>query len=109
MKLKCTDYFTSKYRYGTLYPKGVSHGTNIHDKLEKSDDWKLENRENHIEKKNDNRIDRNHGFSDNYTYKDTNKTVSIHCDRSATRKTLIWTFDLNNIVNQEEFELLLST
>ncbi len=58
---------------------------------------------------NDNRMDRNYGFSDNYIYKNTNKTVSIHCDRSATGKTLIWTFDLDNIANQEEFELLLKT
>ena len=107
MKLKYTDYFTSKYRYGTLYPKGTPYGTRIHDKLEKSKDWKLENRENHITEMNDNRMDRNYGFSDNYIYKDTNKTVSVHCDRSATGKTLIWTFDLDNIANQEEFELLL--
>ena len=31
MKLKYTDYFTSKYRYGTLYPKGIPYGTRIHD------------------------------------------------------------------------------
>lgn len=109
MILKYTDYFTSKYRYGTLYPKGIQQGTNIHNKLEKSDDWKLKSRENHISEKNDNRMDRNYGFSNSYTYKDTNKTVLIHCDMSATGKTLIWTFNLSNIANQEEFELLLNT
>ena len=107
MKLEYTDYFTSEYRYGTLYPKGIPYGTIIHDKLEKSEDWKLENRENNIEEKNDNRMDRNYGFSANYIYKDTNKSVLIHCYKSATGKTLTWTFDLKNIENQEEFKFLL--
>lgn len=107
MELKYTDYFTSKYRYGKLYPKGIPYGTKIHDKLKKSNGWKLEIRKNHIAEMNDNRMDRNYGFSDNYTYIETGKTVSIHCGTSATGKTLDWTFSSNDIENQEEFELLL--
>lgn len=107
MQLKYTDYFTSKYRYGTLYPKGVPFGTKIHDKLEKGNDWELENRKNNITEMNDNRMDRNYGFDDSFIHKDTNKTISVHCDRSATGKTLHWTFSSNDIENQEEFELLL--
>ncbi len=34
--------------------------------------------------------------------------VSVHCERSATGKTLDWTFSSNDIENQEEFEQLLN-
>lgn len=108
MKLKFTDTFTSKYRYGKLYPKGIPFGTNIHNKL-KTDNWKLENRKDHIAKMNDNRMDRNYGFTDSYIHKTTNKIVHVHCERSATGKTLDWTFSSNDIENQEEFEQLLNT
>ena len=107
MKLKFRDTFTSKYRYGKLYPKGTPFGTIIHNKLQ-SADWELENRKDHIAEMNDNRMDRNYGFTDNYRYKITNKMVSVHCERSATGKTLDWTFSSNDIENQEEFDQLLN-
>ena len=59
-----------------------------------------------IEKKNDNRSDRDFGFSEEYKHQRTNKIVSVHCQRSATGKTLYWTFTSQNIKNQEEFEQL---
>lgn len=107
MEFQYTDNFTSKYRYGKLYPKGIPYGTNIHNKL-KSDDWELENRENHIKEMNDNRMDRNYGFTDKYIHKATNKIISVHCDMSATGKTLNWTFSSNDIENLEEFKELLN-
>lgn len=107
MKLKFTDTFTSKYRYGELYPKGIPLGTKIHNKL-KSANWELENRKDHIAEMNDNRMDRNYGFTDSYRHKVTNKTICVHCERSATGKTLDWTFSSSDIENQEEFEKLLN-
>ena len=107
MELKYVDTFTSKYRYGKLYPKGIPFGTNIHNKL-KNESWELENRKNHIVEKNDNRMDRNYGFTDKYVHKETNKVVSVHCGTSATGKTLNWTFSSDDIESQEEFEWLLN-
>ncbi|MGD9655016.1 MAG: hypothetical protein AB7U44_07455 [Sulfuricurvum sp.] len=107
MEFKYTDNYTSKYRYGRLYSKGIPHGKNIYDKL-KSDEWELKTRDNHIKEMNDNRMDRNYGFTDIYTHKTTNKIISVHCDRSATGKTLNWTFSSNEIDNLEEFKQLLN-
>jgi len=107
MELKYTDYFTSKSRYGKLYPKGITFGTDIHTEL-KGVNWVLKNKTRHIEEKNDNRADRDYGFTDIYLHKATNKTVSVHCDRSATGKTLFWTFSSDDIKNKEEFRELLS-
>ena len=106
MEFQYTDYYISKYRYGKLYPRGIEHGTNIYNKL-KCDEWILEDRKDHIKEMNDNRMDRNYGFTEKYIHKKTNKIISVHCDRSATGKTLIWTFSSNDINNLEEFKHLI--
>jgi len=107
MKLKYTDYFTSKSRYGKLYPKGITVGTDIHNRLKTDNNWKLKNTERHIEEKNDNRSDRDFGFTDSYIHKKTNKNIFVHCAKSATGKTLYWTFVSNDIRDKEELEQLL--
>jgi hypothetical protein len=107
MKLEYKDRFTNEYRYGKLSPKGITFGTDIHNRLKTDNNWKLKNTERHIEEKNDNRSDRDFGFTDSYIHKKTNKNISVHCAKSATGKTLYWTFVSNDIRDKEELEQLL--
>ena len=66
--IEYTDKYKSKYRYGKLYPIGITRGSNIETKL-KSDKWEILERKDHITVMNDNRLDRDYGFTQKYKHK----------------------------------------
>lgn len=101
-----TDLYSSKYKYGTLFPKNACVGKKTLELLENGD-WEKQNLVNNISEKNDNRMDRYYGFNAVFKHKESDVFIYVKCETSATGKTKTYTFSTSNVSSKEQFNQLL--
>jgi hypothetical protein len=70
-------------------------GQQLKEKLDQSDQWKLVERNDRIDARNDNQVDIHRGSDFVYLHKDGNSRIDVVMNKSRSRKTADWTFRLN--------------
>lgn len=91
MKLQFKDRLSGT-RYSNKQPIGSVKGTELYEKFTTSPRWKLIEKNNHIEHKNDNRTDIFRGFIAIFQEVNSKKKVQVKSIRSNTGKTIEWLF-----------------
>ncbi|TXD96242.1 hypothetical protein ES754_11455 [Psychrobacter frigidicola] len=86
---KYIDKYTGK-NYGIV--PVTTCGTTLNDNFKKSNHWDLIEREDSIDKRNDNQCDIHRGSNFIYQNTETGKTVRVFMDRSRNGKTVKWAF-----------------
>ena len=90
--LSCTDKWGGK-NHG-CYPVHTP-GQQLKERLDRSDQWKMIERNDRVDERNDNQIDIHRGSDFEYLHADGKKRIYVIMNKSRSGKTIDWTFRLN--------------